>query len=173
MNDDISRNLMKQIKNASFCLIVPMYNEENNVIQCVESICKFLHKLENRCELLVVNDGSFDKTAEKLSKLQKFYKNLNVETHLENKGYGVANRTGLAYAFLKKYDYVLYMDADLTQDPKYIYDFLYFMNKDIDFIKASRYSLGGGTRGVTLFRKFISLGGNFIARIFMRLPLSD
>ena len=157
-----SEDLIKKVKNVSFCLIVPMFNEENNVIQCVESICKFLYKLENRCELLVVNDGSFDKTSEKLSKLQTFYENLNIETHPENKGYGVANRTGLDYAYFKGYDYVLYMDADLTQDPKYINDFLYFMNKDIDFIKATRYSLGGGTKGVTLFRKFISLGGNLM-----------
>ena len=65
------------------------------------------------------------------------------------------------------------MDSDLTQSPKYIYDFLYFMDKDIDLIKATRYSPGGGTDGVGLKRKIISLGGNLIAKIFMRLPLTD
>ena len=39
------------------------------------------------------------------------------------------------------------MDADLTQDTKYIFDFLDLMNKNIDFIKATRYALGGGCIG--------------------------
>ncbi len=173
MNGDIIKIQKRTQKNVSFCLIVPMFNEENNVNKCVQSICKVLDNLDNRCELLVVNDGSSDKTSERLSELKKSFKNFNVETHLANKGYGLANRTGTAYASSKGYEYVLYMDADLTQDPKYIYDFLSLMNQDIDLIKATRYSLGGSTEGVKLFRKIISLGGNLIARIFMRLPITD
>ena len=65
------------------------------------------------------------------------------------------------------------MDADLTQDTKYIFDFLDLMNKNIDFIKATRYALGGGCIGVSKFRKIISKVGNFIASIFLRLPITD
>ena len=173
MNGDIAKNQKYLLKKASFCLIIPMFNEENNVNKCVKSICEFLIKLENKSELLVVDDGSTDDTANKLSKLEKKYQNLKVKTHEENKGYGVANRTGSAYALSLNYKYVLYMDSDLTQNPKYIYDFLYFMDKDIDLIKATRYSPGGGTDGVGFRRKIISLVGNIIAKIFLRLPLTD
>ena len=65
------------------------------------------------------------------------------------------------------------MDADLTQDPKYINDFIDLMNKDIDLIKATRYSNGGGTDGVPFQRKIISLCGNYIAKFFMKLPITD
>lgn len=173
MSVNITKNIKKELNNVSFCLIIPMFNEENNVIQCVDTFCKFLNNLDNKCELLVVDDGSTDNTSYELSKLKKIYNNLKVKTHKENKGYGVANRTGASYALSFGYKYVLYMDADLTQDPKYIYDFLSLMNKDIDLIKATRYAQGGGTTGVMFFRKFISLGGNFVARIFMRLPITD
>ena len=150
-----------------------MFNEGKNVELCVGNICKFLDRLDNRCELLVVDDGSHDNTLGKLIQLKKMYKNLNIETHSENKGYGAANRTGAFYAYSLGYKYVLYMDADLTQDPKYIYDFLDLMNKDIDLIKATRYSQGGGMKGVKFQRKIISIGGNLLARIFMRLPITD
>ena len=174
MDYDLKEQLdKKDLLKTSFCLIVPMFNEENNVDECVKSLCKFLNNLDLRCELLVVDDGSNDKTSSKLYELKKEFRNLNVETHKANKGYGVANRTGASYALSKGYKYVLYMDSDLTQDPKYIYDFIDLMKKDIDLIKATRYSEGGGTNGVSFQRKIISLGGNFIAKFFMRLPISD
>ena len=173
MKGDIAKFKEKKFDHPSFCLVIPMYNEEKNVNDCVKSICKFLNKLENRCELLVVDDGSNDNTLEKLIKLKEIHNNLNIEVHKLNMGYGVANRTGSAYAYSADYKYVLYMDSDLTQDPKYIYDFLSFMNKDIDLIKATRYSPGGGTDGVKFQRKIISLGGNFLAKIFMKLPITD
>lgn len=173
MNNNIAHKRKKSLSKPSFCLIIPMFNEEKNVTKCVEIICEFLIKLENKSELLVVDDGSTDDTSKKLSELKNKYQNLNIKTHKKNKGYGVANRTGSTYASSLNYKYVLYMDSDLTQSPKYIYDFLYFMDKDIDLIKATRYSPGGGTDGVGLKRKIISLGGNLIAKIFMRLPLTD
>ena len=173
MNIDVTNNLHKDNNLPSFCLVIPMFNEEKNVNQCVQSICQFISKLENKCELLVVDDGSVDKTSSKLKELKKKFDNFNIKTHKINKGYGVANRTGIAYASKMKYKYVLYMDSDLTQDTKYIHDFLDLMRQNIDYIKATRYSLGGGTDGVQFQRKFISLIGNFIAKIFIRIPITD
>lgn len=165
-------NIDKTCK-PSFCIIVPMYNEENNVSMCVKTICNFLKKLENRCRLLVVDDGSSDETLTKLNKLKKKYNNLSLIKHPNNLGYGAANKTGVIFAHKKNYKYVLYMDADLTQNTKYIFDFIDLMNQNIDFIKATRYALGGGSKGVSKFRKIISKGGNLIASIFLRLPITD
>ena len=58
MRGNITRNQKKEINEVSFCLIIPMFNEENNVRQCVDTFCQFLAQLENRCELLIVDDGS-------------------------------------------------------------------------------------------------------------------
>ena len=164
---------IKKDSNPSFCIIIPMYNEEKNVSVCVNTICKFLANLKNKCQLLVVDDGSSDKTPSKLKKLKTKYNNLSIITHQKNLGYGSANKTGVFFANKKKYKYVLYMDADLTQNTKYIYDFIKFMNKNIDFIKATRYASGGGSKGVGIFRKIISKGGNLMASLFLRLPITD
>ncbi len=159
--------------NSSFCIIVPMYNEQDNVALCVQTICDFIDKINNKCELLVIDDGSKDKTSKELKELKKIYKKLSIKTHEENLGYGAANQTGIKYAHKKNYKYVLFMDSDLTQDTKYIFDFIDLMNNNIDFIKATRYSNGGGAKGVTIFRKVVSQIGNLVAKIFLKLPLTD
>lgn len=169
----MKNQIIENCDNASFCIIVPMYNEEDNVIPCVKTICNFLKKLENRCELLVVNDGSDDKTYKKLLNLKEIYKKLNIKSHSKNLGYGAANQTGIKYAHEAGFKYVLFMDSDLTQNTKYIIDFISLMNCDIDFIKATRYSQGGGAKGVNKFRKLISIVGNFIAKTYLRLPITD
>lgn len=158
---------------ASFCVIVPMYNEQKNVYLCVKTICTFLENIKNKCVLLVVDDGSQDQTSKKLNDLKKTYKKLNIETHPNNLGYGAANQTGIAYADKNNYEYVLFMDADLTQNIEYLYDFIDLMNKRIDLIKATRYSSGGGANGVNLFRKIVSKVGNLLAKTFMNLPITD
>lgn len=160
-------------KSPSFCVIVPMFNEENNAESCVSKICEFLEKLDILCSMVAVDDGSSDQTLTKLKNLQKKYKNLFVKSHKVNLGYGAANSTGGNFAIDKNYDYALFMDADLTQDVKYIYDFIKLMKLNIDYIKATRYSKGGGTDGVMWSRRLISRVGNLIAKIFLRLPISD
>ena len=173
MDSNIEPNNKKQLAEPSFCLVIPMFNEENNVEECVQVLANFLQNLKNRCELLIVDDGSDDKTSTILNKLNLIYENLTIKSHQYNQGYGAANSTGVKYALSEKYKYVLFMDADLTQDPKYIYEFIKHMNRNIDFIKATRYASGGGTSGVNFLRRLISIGGNFIARIFIRIPITD
>ena len=158
---------------ASFCVIVPMYNEKKNVYQCVKTICSFLENIKNKCELLVVDDGSQDQTNIELNNLKKTFCKLSVETHATNLGYGAANQTGIAYAYKNNYEYVLFMDADLTQNIEYLFDFIDLMNKGIDFIKATRYTAGAGAKGVSLFRKIVSRVGNLLAKKFLNLPITD
>tara|TARA_B100000212_G_scaffold119733_1_gene89533 strand:+ start:22962 stop:23699 length:738 start_codon:yes stop_codon:yes gene_type:complete len=159
--------------NSSFCIIIPMYNEQDNVNLCVKTICSFIEEINNKCELLVIDDGSEDETAKRLQELKKIYKNFTVKTHQKNLGYGSANQTGIQYAYKENYEYVLFMDSDLTQDTKYIFDFIELMNNNVDFIKATRYTNSGGAQGVPLFRKIISQIGNLVAKIFLNLPLTD
>ena len=111
MSVNIAENKKEERNKVSFCLIIPMFNEENNVIQCVDTFCEFLDKLDNKCELVGVDDGSTDNTPYELEKLKKFHKNLKVETHEENRGYGVANRTGASYALSFGYKYSKPMNA--------------------------------------------------------------
>jgi hypothetical protein len=65
------------------------------------------------------------------------------------------------------------MDGDLTQRVNYIDDFMEEMKKGTDFIKATRYSKGGGVNGVPFKRRIVSYLGNKLAKLFFHLPLND
>lgn len=165
--------MMEPTKEFSFCIVVPMYNEERNAERSVKVLREFLNGIDVRSSLIAVNDGSTDKTGEILKGLSRHADGLIVETHEKNCGYGAANVTGAKRAFEEGFDYVLFMDADLTQHVDYIYSFMKEMGKGIDFIKATRYARGGGVRGVSFRRWLVSWVGNLLARIFVGLPLTD
>lgn len=157
----------------TFCVVVPMLNEEMNAERCVAGICGVLRRSTPRGRLIVVDDGSSDRTGAVLERLRRDYAELIVETHPSNRGYGAALRTGVLSAQRQGFEYALFMDADLTTDPRYIPDFIEKMREGRDVIKATRYSKGGGMSGVPLRRAIISRAGNFIARRLFRLPITD
>lgn len=158
---------------AGFCIVIPMYNEEAGAERCVRSVCCVLDSLACRSRLLVVNDGSRDRTGEILEQLALELANLTVVTHDHNKGYGAALRTGTRRAAAAGFDYVLFMDSDLTNDPSDIPKFASSMQAGIDVIKASRYRGGGGMDEVPWKRRCVSRAGNFVARVLFGLGLRD
>ena len=157
----------------SFCIIIPMYNEADNVERCLKTIDEFLNGLNANASIIVVNDGSTDATGRVLHELSGKLARLIVETHETNKGYGAANITGGKKAFHSGFEYALFMDADLTQNVDYIYPFIDHMEKNVDYIKATRYAGNGGVEGVPFKRWVVSWVGNILARLFLRLPLTD
>ena len=94
-------------------------------------------------------------------------------SHQNNKGYGAALNTGINYALLHKYDFVLFMDSDLTNHPKYINAFIDKMCDGYEYIKATRYGKGGSVKGVSWEYRCLSIVGNYIAKFLYKLPLTD
>lgn len=158
---------------GSFCVIVPMYNEESGAESCVRRICEVLASVPHRSELVAVNDGSRDETAGILNRLSADLPNLTVIHRGTNSGYGAALRTGIEYAAEAGFDYALFMDSDLTNDPADIPRFVEKMKDGYDVIRATRYSNGGEVSGVPVYRVMISRAGNWIARRLYRLPITD
>ena len=150
-----------------------MYNERANAVRCVAAIAAVLASIPTRTGVIAVDDGSVDGTGELLRGTQAAHPMLLIETHAENRGYGAANRTGFARARREGYEYALVMDSDLTNDPKYIPDFVEAMRGGADLIKATRYAQGGKAEGVPLKRSFVSWVGNGLARAFLRCGVSD
>jgi len=151
-----------------------MFNEEKNAGRCVDSIIKEINKLSYRIKLFVVNDGSKDKTLSILKSKKNKYKNkLEIVSYKSNGGYGYALKQGISKAAQKNFDYVLFMDSDLTNDPKDIYKFIESLKYDPDCVKASRYIKGGGVKGVPLKRQIISRMANFISSLFFGLGIKD
>jgi dolichol-phosphate mannosyltransferase len=157
----------------SFAVIIPMYNEECGAEACIRRVCAQLSKLPHRASLMVVDDGSKDRTREILNILETAEQKLTVITHAENRGYGAALCTGIRSAAKRGFDYVLFMDSDLTNDPSDISKFVAEMEQNYDVIKATRYSKGGTVSRVPLHRVLISVIGNRAAKLLLRLPIND
>ena len=150
-----------------------MYNEERGAELCVRTVCRVIESLPARTALIVVDDGSKDATRQIVATLQSEERALVLLEHEWNRGYGGALKTGARYAASTGYDYVLFMDSDLTNDPGSLPAFLEKMRQGCDVIKASRYVSGGRVVGVPAWRVLISLVGNRLARFLFRLPLTD
>lgn len=97
-------------------VVIPAYNEEagiQNIVQRVLAIKPELAQIGiDELELLVVDDGSRDKTAEILSQME----GVRLIRHPQNKGYGAALKTGFSHA---KGELIGFLDADGTYPPEY------------------------------------------------------
>ena len=156
-----------------FGVIIPMFNEEAGAEKCVREVCAALNRIEHRCALFVVEDGSRDRTLEILEKAAACHPKLQLIRHPRNLGYGRALRTGVEEAAKQNYDYALFMDSDLTNSPADILRFCEQMNRGTDVIKASRFVAGGRMEGVPARRAIISRVGNFVARLLFGMGLHD
>jgi glycosyltransferase involved in cell wall biosynthesis len=90
-------------------VVLPAFNEEANVEAVVRKCAAYLESHIPEYELLVVNDGSRDRTGEILNRLTSEVSRLRPLHHAENRGYGAALRTGFAAATKR---FVFYMDGD-------------------------------------------------------------
>lgn len=150
-----------------------MFNEEASAERCVRAVSRAVEETVPKGVVIVVDDGSGDRTRDILRRLRAEFPALIVVEHGSNRGYGAALVTGAGEAHRRGLGYALFLDADLTTDPKYIAPFVDKMRGDYDVIKATRYSMGGGVEGVPLHREWISRMGNTIARGLFALPVSD
>ena len=155
------------------CIVIPMYNEQASAEKCVKAINSSIETLESLDALIVVNDGSTDATDIVLKKLLTDYKKLTILNHNNNLGYGSALRTGTAWAINEGFDYVIFMDSDLTNDPKFLPLFIAKMQAGYDVIKASRYIKGGRQEGVPAWRSAISSVANLLASMLYQLNVRD
>jgi len=120
-------------------IIVPMYNEEAVVDYFFAGINKVLTNLENtyNFEIITVNDGSKDKTLDKLYEIQKTDKRVRVVNLTRNFGHESAVAAGLSVANGAA---VIPMDADLQDPPEIIGPMLELFEKGFDVVNARRAS---------------------------------
>lgn len=156
-----------------FAVALPMYNEQECAEYSVRSLFTALKDIDDTAKVITIDDGSTDKTPKILDSLALEFDNLIVVHHAENKGYGGAIKTAYMTGIAKQLDYLLFMDADLTQDPVYLSLFIPFMKNGVDLIKGSRYIRGGGVKNVPWSRVIVSRIGNLIALFLFRIPLRD
>ena len=123
----------QKFKQLKCCVLVPTYNNAKTIEGVIQSTFEYCD------EVIIVNDGCTDNTAEILAK----YPQLKVVTHPVNQGKGVGLRNGFKKAVELGFDYVISIDSDGQHYPK---DFILFLDK----IEKEPGSLIIGARNMTV-----------------------
>jgi len=144
----------KRLSSLSF--FAPCYNEEKNVESIIIKALEVLPRVAERYEIIIVNDGSRDKTAELAQNLADIHREVRVVNHPINKGYGAALITGFSSS---QYEWVFFTDGDLQFDLNQISDFLPFTDSHKVIIGYRKRRAEGGIRAINarLFKFFVDI----------------
>ena len=115
----------------------PAYNDCGTIASLVITAVQSASKLTPNYEVIVVDDGSSDSTAQILSELARVYPRLKIVTHPVNRGYGGALRTGFASA---SKDVIFYTDGDAQYDPSEIELLWPMMTAGVDLVNGYKIS---------------------------------
>lgn len=155
--------MMRQIDSLS--VFFPAFNEEENIEKTVKKTLEVMKNLQlKKYEIIVVNDGSSDKTADRVAEIASKDNHVRLVNHDKNRGYGGALKTGFEEA---KYDWVAFADSDGQFDFNEIKQFLDKTDRT-DLILGFRIN-----RADSYIRKVTTFGWKIIARLLMGLNVKD
>ncbi len=146
-------------------VITPAFNEESIIAKNIGVLCSYLKGLEDRYdwELVIVNDGSKDRTGEIADRIAKNDPHIRVIHHKTNRNLGGALQTGFANV---KGDFVVVMDLDLSYATDHIEQLLDECERtEADIVVASPYMKGGRCTAVPRSRLILSRVVNRIMRM--------
>ncbi|MFC2145217.1 dolichyl-phosphate beta-glucosyltransferase [Actinomycetota bacterium] len=153
-------------------VIIPAYNEEKTIVGTIKETIEVLNKIRGlNYELIIVDDGSIDKTSAVVNKLRnRSVNNIKLESYFPNKGKGFALKKG---ALVARGDYILFMDADLEIHPDHLLTFLNLLKQSgADAVIGSKTARDSMVT-VPLKRRIISSGYYFLLKLLFRLPVTD
>ncbi|MFH0738959.1 MAG: glycosyltransferase [Candidatus Omnitrophota bacterium] len=148
-------------------VIVPAYNEEDNIREVIERIER---SLEIPHELVVVNDHSLDKTAQIVASLSEKYKNIKLVHNSREKGFANALRTGFENASTELLVPVM---GDLCDDLATIKKMLSKADEGYDIICGCRYIKGGSRLGGSKVKGFFSSFVGWTLHYLLWIPTHD
>ncbi|MFQ5790189.1 MAG: glycosyltransferase family 2 protein [Acidobacteriota bacterium] len=143
----------------------PAYNDAGTIASMVVAARIAARELTDDYEIIVVNDGSEDHTAEVLAELESSFPELKVIHHRVNRGYGGALRSGFEAA---SRELLFYTDGDAQYDPREMKQLFEAWDGDADFING--YKIG---RSDPLHRIFIGRVYHWVVRLSFGLRLRD
>ena len=153
-------------------IIVPTYNEKENIGPFLEALGTEFKKIENHeMNVLVVDGQSPDGTGEVVQALSKDNPHLYLLSTPKG-GIGADYLKAMRYAISElKAEVIFEMDADFQHDPRYLPDFLAAIDDGYDYVLGSRFIKGGSIPADWgIHRKFLSRFGNLFARLILWHP---
>ncbi len=150
--------------------VLPAYNEEEslpNLLKRIEGL-DISHNI--KVNVIVVNDGSSDKTGEVATNVSKNF-HLTLVNHEVNMGLGQAVQTGIKEALsnAENNDMIVIMDADDTHDVTLLDEMITRIEEGADIVIASRFVAGGDDKSAPPFRRLLSRGASFVFKTLLPL----
>jgi dolichol-phosphate mannosyltransferase len=152
-------------------VIIPTYNEIENISAIVEAVLA----LDNQFHILIVDDNSPDKTADKVKDLMLIYPNrLFLEEREGKKGLGTAYIHGFKWALEHAYDFIFEMDADFSHNPSDLPKLLEAcQNENTDMAIGSRYVHGVNVVNWPLSRVLMSYFASIYVQFITGMKIHD
>ncbi len=152
-------------------IIVPAYNEEDMIVGTLDAIQNFLQTRRESFEVIVVDDGSRDKTVslvEEWGRANKSY--VRLLTNEQNMGKGFSVRRGVEES---RGQYLIFIDADLPYELDAIDGFLHTLRNGNDLAIGSRVLPGSEVKGVPATRFFAGQVFSWMVQAFLFLGIRD
>ncbi len=150
-------------------VVIPTYNERESINRALDLVLN----LPRKVDVLVVDDGSPDGTADVVRARPEFKNRVHLLEGKEKSGLGSAYRRGFQWAIKHGYDAAVEMDADLSHDPADIPKLIEALESGAHLAVGSRYLGGISVLNWPQSRLFISTFGGFYVRSLTALPMSD
>ena len=151
-------------------VIIPTYNERENI----EAMIKRVMHLEGQFDLLVIDDGSPDGTAEIVERYREHYPSrLHLIRRAGKQGLGTAYLTGFGWALERGYEAIAEMDCDFSHNPDDLERLVAAIEAGADVAIGSRYVKGGKVVNWPLSRLMISFFGSLYVRMVTWIPVRD
>lgn len=150
-------------------VIIPTYNEKENI----EKIIRKVFKLSYPFELLIIDDGSPDGTANIIKSLQPEFPGLHLEERKGKLGLGTAYIHGFKWALKHDYKYIFEMDADFSHNPEDLYHLREACVNGADVAVGSRYVRGVNVVNWPMSRVLMSYFASMYVRLITRINIQD
>lgn len=139
LTSETDETMLPRVMIQMLSVVVPAYNEEERLGATLERMCKYLSRQERPWELLVVDDGSKDKTAELVTRASAKHPEVRLLANDRNRGKGYTVRRGMLAA---AGDAVLFSDADLSSPIEEIEKLIPSLEHGHDVVIGSRDIIG-------------------------------
>ncbi|TMQ25402.1 MAG: polyprenol monophosphomannose synthase [Nitrospirae bacterium] len=151
----------------SILIVLPTYNERQNLEAMVETIGMYLV-----ADILIVDDNSPDGTGQLADQLSRQQKHVHVLHRAKKEGLGPAYLAGFQWALARGYQLIMEMDCDFSHSP---WDLPRLVHRSgtADLVIGSRYVPGGNTQGWSRRRRLVSRFGNTYVSLFLGSSIRD
>ncbi|MFW5805663.1 MAG: glycosyltransferase [Bacteroidales bacterium] len=157
---------MKQPEKPYLSVVIPVFNEEQNIASLFDDILITLKKVDFDYEIICIDDGSSDDSYSELTKVAKSDQRIKIIRFRKNFGQTAAMSAGINYS---RGEVIIFMDADLQNDPSDIPAFINKINEGYDVVSGWRKK----RKDKMLFRRLPSFIANLIIRKVSGIMIHD